>query len=131
MKKQVTILIVEDDLVQAYGIKNMVEELGYTVAGIATSKEEAIEKVEQTRPDLVMMDIALRERLDGIDAAFQISSRFSIPIIYTTAYSDDETKEKAKAAGSVGYLIKPFFEYDLKKVIEDATKKIDTKDEKD
>jgi CheY-like chemotaxis protein len=121
--KNINILIVEDELIQAYALKRMIENLGHCVIGIASSKEEALKKAEAICPDLVIMDIALQGRTDGIDAAKEISARCHTPIIYSTAYSEEEIIKKAKETNPVGFLTKPFLEYDLKKIINDVLKK--------
>lgn len=102
------ILIVEDEGIVAKNIQNRLKRLGYVVPTIVASGEEAIRKTEETRPDLVLMDIVLKGDMDGIEAAKQIYSRFDIPIVYLTAYSDNNTLERAKLAEPFGYILKPF-----------------------
>lgn len=115
-----TILVVEDQNIVALNIRNRLKSMGYTVPTTAISGEEAIKEVEITNPDLVLMDIMLKGDIDGIEAARVINSRFSIPIIYLTAYSDIETLERAKLTGPAGYISKPFKEEDLQNNIEMA-----------
>jgi len=91
------ILIVEDERIVAEDIRTKLEYVGYVVAGIASSGEEALKKTEKLQPDLVLMDIVLEGKMDGIEAAAQILSRFNIPVVYLTAYSDERTLKKAKA----------------------------------
>lgn len=107
----------------ALNIRNRLKNLGYTVPATASSGEEAIRKVELTNPDLVLMDIMLKGEMDGIEAAQIIKSRFSIPIIYLTAYTDIETLERAKLTEPAGYIAKPFKEEDLCNNIEIALHK--------
>ena len=114
------ILIVEDERVVAEDIKNSLEDLGYVVTGVEDSGEEAIKKVEENKPDLVMMDIKLKGKMDGIDAASQISSRSNIPIVFLTAHTDEKTLERAKLTEPFGYLVKPFEQQDLQIAIEMA-----------
>ena len=114
------ILIVEDENIVALDIKNRVEQLGYDVCGIAATGEEAIRKTEKTLPDLVLMDIKLKSDMDGIDAAGKIRERFNIPVVYLTAYADEQTLERAKITEPSGYLIKPIKSSELRSAIEIA-----------
>ncbi len=102
------ILIVEDDGSVAGSIKNMLEDKGYVVPAIVSSGEESIEKVEETEPALVLMDLSLKGEMDGIEAAEHIRARFSTPVIFLTAYADEERLERAKLVMPYGYILKPF-----------------------
>ncbi len=117
------ILVVEDDHIVAMGIKKMLKSLGYTVTGVASSGEDAISKAESTFPDVVLMDIMLKGEMDGIEAAREIKNRLRIPVLYLTAYTDDETLERAKTTEPAGYISKPFKEEDLHSNIEMALHK--------
>ena len=90
MKKK-QILIVEDERIVAEDIRMSLQRLGYEVCGIALSGEEAIKKAEKLLPDLVLMDIVLGGKIDGIEASSIITSRLDIPVIYLTAHADDRT----------------------------------------
>jgi PAS domain S-box-containing protein len=114
------ILIVEDERIVAEDIKTKLEYVGYAVAGIASSGEESIIKAKKLQPDLVLMDIVLEGKMDGMEAAAQILSRFNIPVVYLTAYSDERTLKKAKATEPFGFIIKPFEAQDLFTAIEMA-----------
>ena len=114
------ILVVEDERIVAEDIKFRLKGLGYTVIGMAYSGEQAVKKTGEVRPDLVLMDIVLEGRMDGIEAASVIRSRFGIPVVYLTAYADDKTLERAKMTEPFGYLLKPFEDRDLKTTIEMA-----------
>ncbi len=114
------ILVVEDEHIVAMGIKKMLKSLGYQVTGIASSGEDAISKAESTFPDLVLMDIMLKGDIDGIEAAREIISRFDLPVVYLSAYSDSKILERAKQTGPFGYIVKPFEERDLHSSIEMA-----------
>lgn len=118
--EKAAIFIVEDEAIVAEDIRETVKKLGYSVCGIARSGEVAIEKVRETRPDLVLMDIHLAGLMDGIEVARQIHSRFGIPVIYITAYADDELLERAKVTEPYGYILKPYDERELHSVIEMA-----------
>ncbi len=114
------ILIVEDEPITRLEIAVRLKHLGYTVAEMAFSGEEAVHKAGQVKPDLVFMDITLASDLDGIDAAAAIRERFAIPVVYLTADSQPETLERAKITGPFGYLVKPFDNPDLRSAIEIA-----------
>ena len=114
------ILIVEDERIVTEDIRTKLEYVGYVVAGIASSGEESLKKTEKLQPDLVLMDIVLEGKMDGIEAASQILSRFNIPVVYLTAYSDERTLKKAKVTEPFGFIIKPFEAQDLFTAIEMA-----------
>jgi PAS domain S-box-containing protein len=113
------ILIVEDETIEALDIKKMLESFGYDVPSVVLSGETAVETVKKIRPDLILMDIILKGKLDGISAAKKIQE-FNIPIIFLTAHSDDEAVERAKKTEPYGYLIKPYDPLDLKNTVEFA-----------
>jgi PAS domain S-box-containing protein len=115
-KKQ--ILVVEDESIVAEDIKRCLENLGYAVSAVVNSGEGAIKKAGETRPDLVLMDIMLQGKMDGIEAAGKIRSDFDIPVVYLTAYGDESIQERAKLTEPFGYIIKPFKERELKINIE-------------
>ncbi|BAW30870.1 sensory transduction regulatory protein [Methanothermobacter sp. MT-2] len=112
------VMIVEDENIVAMDIKQRLEMLGYEVVATVTTGEEAVKLTEKTRPDIILMDIVLKGEMDGIEAAEEIKRRFKIPIIYITAYSDEETLERAKITEPFGYIIKPFEDRELHSVIE-------------
>lgn len=114
------ILVVEDESIVAKDIQNSLKKLGYTVPAIVASGEKAIEEVEQSRPDLVLMDIMLKGDINGVEAANAIRENYDIPVIFLTAYADDNTLSKAKIAEPYGYIIKPFKEKELQTTIEMA-----------
>lgn len=114
------ILIVEDEGIVAMNIKSMLHGLGYDVSGIASSAREAVKKIKEKRPDLVLMDIMLNGDMDGVKAAEKIHSHFEIPVIYLTAYADAETLQRAKITEPFGYMLKPFDERELHSTIEMA-----------
>jgi len=114
------ILVVEDEHVVAEDIKESLQILGYAVSAIAYSKDEAVEKAQETNPDLVLMDIVLKGETSGLEAAGIIRSRFDIPVVYLTAYADEKTLERAKITEAFGYIIKPFKDRELHTAIEMA-----------
>jgi FOG: CheY-like receiver len=112
-KDRVKVLIVEDEKIVAMDIKAMLERLGYDVPTMVSTKEEAAKKIEETDPDLVLMDIMLNGAMDGVDIADEIRTRFKIPVIYLTAYGNESTLDRAKATAPYGYILKPLEEKDL------------------
>ncbi len=117
------ILVAEDESIVAEDIQDILQNLGWSVAGIVSSGEEAISKAAETRPDLVLMDIMLDGKMDGVDAAQAIRTRFDIPVVYLTAYADHDTLQRAKLTGPYGYVVKPFEERDLNAAVEIALHK--------
>ncbi len=113
------ILIAEDEAIVAKDLCDSLKSLGYLVAGVVRTGEEAIEKAAD-KADLILMDIRLAGKIDGIEATRQIRSRFSTPVIYLTAYADEEMLERAKVTEPFGYLVKPFQERELRPAIEMA-----------
>lgn len=112
------VLIVEDESIVAKDLKNRLIKHGYVVPAIASSGEDAIKAVEEHRPDLVLMDIYLKGNIDGIQASEKIHERFDTPVIYLTAYADDNTFQRAKITVPYGYILKPFEERELLNTIE-------------
>ena len=114
------ILIVEDERIVALDISATLKTLGYEIAGIAVSGNEALDIVEKEKPDLILMDIRIKGEIDGIQTAELILNQFSIPIIYLTAYADEDTLSRAKITEPYGYVIKPYDKKILHSVIEMA-----------
>jgi len=116
--KRTKILIAENESIVALNIKNILERNGYRVTDVVSSGLEAIKKVAETNPDLVLVDIRLKGDIDGIEAAGEIRLRFNIPIIYLTACTDNKTLRRANITEPFGYIIKPFQEKNLNATIE-------------
>ena len=119
----VNVFIVEDESVIAMDIQMCLEKKGYTIVGTASNNKDAIEKIEKTDPDIILMDIMIKGDSDGIDTAKQVLDLKQIPIIFLTAYADQKTIERAKDANPYGYILKPFKEVDLYTTIEIALSK--------
>jgi CheY-like chemotaxis protein len=117
------ILIVEDQAIVAMTIETQLGELGYGVAGVAATGEDAIQQAREKKPDLILMDINLQGDMDGITAAEYISLFLDSPIIYLTAYSDIETAKRAGRTSPFTYLTKPYKLRDLHSNIEMALNK--------
>lgn len=116
----IKILVVEDEIIVAEDIAGRLKKLGYAVTATVASGEEALEKVAENRPDLVLMDIVLKGEMDGVTAAEKIRTRVDVPTVFLTAYADDKTLERAKLTNPFGYIIKPFQQNDLRVAIEIA-----------
>ena len=101
------IMVVEDELLAVQIISRELKTLGYEVAGVLTSGEEAVAQVAELRPDLILMDIVLGGKMDGIEAAERITAGHGIPVVFITAYSADSLFDRAKLTEPFGYLIKP------------------------
>ena len=114
------ILVVEDEGIVSIDIRNMLKNLGYTIAGVAFLGEEAVQKADSTQPDLVLMDIGLKGDIDGIEAAKTIRDRFHIPVVFLTGFADENTLTKAKEADPSGFITKPIKEEELTATIKQA-----------
>ncbi len=119
MKKR-RILIAEDDRIISWMLTVTLADMGYEVTATVSTGEAAILMAEETKPDLVLMDIVLEGQMDGIEAAGIIRSRLNIPIIYTTAYADEETLKRAEVTNPSAYLSKPVMMHQLQSAIEKA-----------
>lgn len=114
------ILVVEDESIIAEDIADSLTALGYSIAAIVHSGEEAIQTATELRPDLVLMDVKLQGEMDGVMAAEKIRSRLQIPVVYLTAYADDNTLHRVNATKPFGYVVKPFEEKNLHSAIQIA-----------
>jgi response regulator NasT len=114
-----TVLIAEDEQLIRLDLKEMLQEEGWDVVAEAGDGEEAVRLAESTRPDLVVMDVKM-PRVDGITAAEQIVEAGIAPVVILTAFSQRELVERARDAGAMAYLVKPFTKADLVPAIEIA-----------
>src|SRR5579871_353478 len=117
------VLVVEDEKIVATDIRENLKTLGYSVPAVISSGEEAISFASESRPDLVLMDIQLKGRVDGIEAAKIVQGRLNIPVVFITAFADDPTLQRAKATDPFGYILKPFGKKELQTSIEIALHK--------
>jgi len=115
-----SILIVEDEKIISSDIKRILIKFGYEVSGIAVSGEDVLTQIQKQKPDLILMDIILKGDLSGIETAEKIIDRWNIPIIYLTAYADEQTLQRAKTTIPYGYILKPFEEKELYAIVEMA-----------
>ncbi|PSB05987.1 hypothetical protein C7B62_23970, partial [Pleurocapsa sp. CCALA 161] len=116
-ESKANILIVEDELLIAKNTAKKLQNFGYNVLKIVSNGQAAIDCVNLEQPDLVLMDIAIKGEIDGIETASQIKSISDVPIIFTTAYANDETLDRASETGCYGYLIKPYKEQELRATV--------------
>jgi len=117
------ILIVEDERLIALDYEMSLTRVGFVITSIVDTGEDAIEHAEKEKPDLVLMDINLKSKMDGVEAATVIYSKFRIPVIFVTAFSDSELIDRAKKTGSFGFLLKPFNRAELYVMVEMALDK--------
>jgi len=103
----INLMLVEDERIVAFDLKRQLQGFGYQVCAVVASGEQAISRVATEKPDLVLMDIHLEGRMDGIEAAKQIRATHQIPVIFLTAYAEDDTLRRALDSRPFGYLIKP------------------------
>lgn len=114
------ILVVEDDTIIALTIESRLRQFGYEVVGRASTGEDALKKVKEFQPDLVLMDIHIKGPMDGIQTAERVYGFYNIPVVYLTAYSDENTLERAQKTSPFGYIVKPFNDDTLRSTIKMA-----------
>ena len=107
------VLVVEDEALIAEEIRDRLSSRGMKVVGIADNAADAVALASGERPDLALMDIRLKGKADGVDAAVRIYRDFGVPAVFLTAHSDEATLKRALLAGQFGYVLKPFRELDL------------------
>lgn len=118
MDYPVKILIVEDEMIIAANISLQLSRLGYKVTGIVSRGEEVLPHVKQNKPDIVLLDVQLKGKLDGIETARVMQNEFDIPIIYLTANADESNFNRAKTTNPFAFISKPFKRLDLQRAIE-------------
>lgn len=117
-QERVRVLIVEDEVLVARDTESMLQHFGYETLGIVRTGEEAVARAGELLPDLILMDIRLQGRLDGVEAAAKIRDLYGIPVIFVTAHADETALERSKLTGPIGYLLKPFEEKELRMTVE-------------
>ncbi len=118
METRSRILVAEDESIIAMDLKSILLRMGYDVTAVVNNALEAIQKAEEEKPDIILMDILLAGFLDGIEAAKIISYSQTVPVIYLSAINDDKTMERVNNNPFSMFIRKPFREYDLRKAIE-------------
>lgn len=119
-KKNIRILIVEDELIQMMLLKKFYEQLNCTIVGSASTASQAIEVALKEKPDIISMDIFLEGSKDGINAMEDILEHENIPVIYITGNSDEYHLNRAKKTGYAAYLTKPATLPDIEKAVRSA-----------
>ena len=117
---KISVLVVEDESIVSKDIQYSLKKLGYNVVGVAATGQKAIELCGEKLPDIILMDIMLKGDINGIEASTRIKEVYNIPVIFLTAYADENTLSKAKVTEPYAYIIKPFKEIDLHTSIEMA-----------
>ncbi len=120
-KDKKKVLVVEDEVISAMNLANMLELWGYEVCPFATSGETAILIAEEEKPDIALLDIKLKGNMNGIELAREIKKQFSIPVIFMTGYANAGLKKEASALKPEAYLIKPFDLNELREVLDSAS----------
>ena len=118
MDTLIKILVVEDEMIIGAKISMQLTSLGYEVTGLLPRGEEAISHVKENKPDIVLLDINLKGKLDGIETALQMQKLADIPIIYLTANSDEATFNRAKVSRPYAFISKPYKQLDLQRAVE-------------
>lgn len=117
---KINVLVVEDESIVSKDIQYSLKKLGYNVVGVAATGQKAIDLCGEKLPDIILMDIMLKGDINGIEASTRIKESYNIPVIFLTAYADENTLSKAKVTEPYAYIIKPFKEIDLHTSIEMA-----------
>ncbi len=118
-----TVMIAEDELIVALDIKNTLISLGYKVTSIVASGEELLLKVPNEKPCLILLDISLSGKINGIECADILNKNYNIPYIFLSGYSDSEMRDKIKGLNFAGYLRKPFDKFMISKAVGEAFEK--------
>ncbi len=118
-----TVIIVEDDLLLSLVEGRIVENLGFKVVAKTDNGEDAIEKIKEHKPDVVIMDVSLRGKIDGIEVIKRIRAFSDVPVIYISGHSDEHHIAKARKTGFLDYLLKPISRGDMVLSMEKAIKK--------
>lgn len=118
----INIAVVEDEGIVAMDLKRALTDLGYGISFIVESGEKALEMLKEYDTDLVIMDIVLKGKINGVETARRIFEEHEIPIVFLTAFEDDVTKQMAMTVKNYGFIIKPFEDATLKIIIDEAVK---------
>ncbi len=116
----IRILVVEDDIFISQDIVEMLEQMDYTISGVAYDGDAALTQLQENTPDFVLLDINLGEGKDGVDIAEVIRTQYQLPFIFLTSYASKSVLDRAKQTRPAGYVVKPFDERDLYPAIEIA-----------
>jgi CheY-like chemotaxis protein len=114
------IAVVEDEGIIAMDIRKSLQQLGYGVSFVSDSGENALERLENAKTDLVLMDVFLKGKMNGIETAKIIIDDMKIPVVFLTAFEGESAQEEASVFKKCGYLVKPFEDSKLKTIIENS-----------
>lgn len=131
MNQPTKILIVEDEMIIAANISLQLTTLGYEITGIIPRGEEALLHINENKPDIVLLDIQLKGKIDGIETAQTMQKSYNIPIIYLTANADEAHFNRAKSTNPYAFISKPFKKLDLQRAIELTVERIQTETKKE
>ena len=112
------VMVVEDERIVAFHLRQQLIKLGYSVVGVLSSGRQTLERIDELQPDVVLMDVHIDGDMDGIETASQLRCRAATPVIYLTAHAEDATLERARATKPYGFLLKPFSERELHATIQ-------------
>jgi DNA-binding LytR/AlgR family response regulator len=129
MDHQIDIMVVEDDMIIAADISMQLTQLGYNVSAILPKGEDALAQLQNSQPDIILMDVGLKGDLDGVDTAQEILNNYEIPVIFLTANSDPETFRRAKHTRPFAFITKPFEAIDLERSLELLVSRLETEKE--
>lgn len=118
MDNSIKILVVEDEMIIGAKISMQLSELGYEVTGILPRGEEVLNHLKENKPDIVLLDIQLKGKMDGIETAALVEQHFQLPVIFLTANTDDATFNRAKTTRPAAFISKPFKQLDVQRAIE-------------
>jgi len=118
--KMCKIMVVDDESAIIMQLEERLRTMGYEVVGTAASGQEAVDKARRLAPDVILMDIVMPGKLDGIEAAEAIRAEMDVPVLFVTGYAEDEFVGRAKGVEPFGYIVKPFHESEIKATIEVA-----------
>jgi len=113
------ILVVEDEFIVAFELKGALESMGYSVCGMVSSGEEAIESAERERPDCVLMDVSLKGEMDGIEAARHIRARYGTRSAFLSGYPIEEMMRRVEDVRPIGIFVKPLEYGELEQTLGD------------
>lgn len=125
------ILMVEDDMIIAADISMQLSKLGYEIIGMNTRGEDALKMIELNRPDIILMDIVLTGKMNGIETSQHILDNFQIPVIFLTSNSDDATFQQAIKTKPYAFISKPFQKSDLERTLKLTLQRIKVENETD
>ncbi len=131
MDSPIKVLIVEDETIIAARISLELNDLGYEVTGIVTRAEQALAHCEHSPPDIALLDVSLKGKMDGIELAFILNEKSNIPIVFLTANSDEATFNRAKKALPAAFLTKPYKKIDLQRTLELVASRLSAKTQKE